>query len=420
MELQHHQSDHLLERPIAPLWARGLAFVVDILILFLAWYLIWEFAPAIAFAVGDWSTPLQFALLVLYFALLDGPLGGQTLGKSFLNIRTGRQVAGSDAFLPLDASRALARATIKMAPLMLMVGGQHLTREADDSFAMMSMGRLLYQAGLGLLLANIAHIVMSPRGVALHDAPAGSLTGRDPLGPVLAEWLVSESVRDAESQVKPMRTATLVLMVVIAMSSCQIVGIQQQLANPDIRARLDYSIASLDLAEVDGIRPSFQRLSASPIGAAPDGFTTVGLSLQYGFSRAISPEVDLAAARDAGRRLLDKWESAPDDFVKYLMGGVEKHRLEVVRVEVWERTAFLGFQMARFAGSHVFPTALPPPVQADPATSEPPVIGDDLAEEVSPPAAATEAPAPEAPAADAAGPEVTAESELHADAGAQE
>ena len=101
--------------PVAGLWRRFTAWLIDALLVGLAGQLIAAvFAPSL-YTTGPYGRLVGLAVILLYFGILNSSIGGgQTVGKRLARIA----VRGADN-RPISLLRSLLRAAIPAAPLIL-------------------------------------------------------------------------------------------------------------------------------------------------------------------------------------------------------------------------------------------------------------------------------------------------------------
>jgi uncharacterized RDD family membrane protein YckC len=98
-------------KPVAGFWLRAGAMIIDLLLfkLFIFYGLTFLFKEHL-YRLGDYTLPLATGVIILYFTLLDGPVGkGKTLGKMLFNISV-RDYDGN----PLSFEKALLRSLINL------------------------------------------------------------------------------------------------------------------------------------------------------------------------------------------------------------------------------------------------------------------------------------------------------------------
>ncbi len=152
-------------KPIAGFWRRLSAFVVDLLLLGLAgWVLGFFFYDHLA-RLGGWGRAIGFTIAVAYFGLMNSRIhGGQTFGKMAMKIRV---VSRSGE--PLGVAAAFLRAVIVCVPYFL--NNAPLNVELIHSWLLVVLSLLIFGVGL-----SIVYLFVFNRRTrqSLHDLAVGS------------------------------------------------------------------------------------------------------------------------------------------------------------------------------------------------------------------------------------------------------
>lgn len=101
--------------PVAGLWPRLAAWLVDALLVFVAGQLIGQLFSKPLYQIGPYGRLIGLAVILLYFGILNSSIGGgQTVGKRLLKTA----VRGTDN-RPISIWRSLLRASLLAAPVIL-------------------------------------------------------------------------------------------------------------------------------------------------------------------------------------------------------------------------------------------------------------------------------------------------------------
>jgi len=339
-----------------------LAFGLDAAVLGLVWYALWVLARPVLQAIGHYALPVQFAYGFLYFAILDGPLVGQTVGKAAMNVRV---VRAAD-LAPLGHGAAIARAAMKLAPFALMAAASYGTSLAPLSLPLASAMKVVSQAGMGLVLASVAHMLLSTRGQALYDLPLGAITGRDPVGDSLLAWLGSGEVATLDKQTKPLQTAMLIFAVTMLMSSCHIAETRRLWAQPGALEIAGYRLANMDIAEVDGVKPDIFLVEDAK---GSDGITSMGLVMRYWVPNSFDTATYLASSEEAARRLESRMLEVPEMTLRGYLNGREDAQIRTIFIRIVEFSAFLNVPFSELRTSQAISVAIPVESLLKPVTS---------------------------------------------------
>ncbi|MCX7015772.1 MAG: RDD family protein [Candidatus Sumerlaeota bacterium] len=153
---------------LASFFARAVAFLVDMLALYLVAYgANLQFRDPLL-RLGGAAPLLAAAVCLAYFSLAEGPVGqGRSIGKYLLQIRVVDRRGRT-----LDGRMALARAAVKTAPLLGYLSLQPSAMRGDllaDDTAALFAYQIVFEALVGLLLANALLVAIDSRRRSLQD-----------------------------------------------------------------------------------------------------------------------------------------------------------------------------------------------------------------------------------------------------------
>lgn len=150
------------------------AFLIDLIALYAVAYAANTALRPQLLAFGPASVFLALAVMLLYFTLLNGPLGkGSTLGKQMFHLR----VVGLDA-APLSFGAALKRALLQTAPIWVVQSLQFVFRASRPDTSLALALQVLMDLGLGFFVANTMLVLLSPAKRSIHDLAAQSIVVR--------------------------------------------------------------------------------------------------------------------------------------------------------------------------------------------------------------------------------------------------
>ncbi|MCX7765734.1 MAG: RDD family protein [Candidatus Sumerlaeia bacterium] len=160
-------------QPMAGFWLRTAALMLDLIFLRFFLYALVFIGKEFFFQLGNSSVFIGLAIILGYFALLDGPLGkGKTIGKALLNIT----VRNYDVQL-LEPGAAFLRSVICLNVFVLSVLIGVTFKQIDTPEQMFILN--LFSAFIwGFLIANSILIGVHPLKQGIHDLLTQTLVSK--------------------------------------------------------------------------------------------------------------------------------------------------------------------------------------------------------------------------------------------------
>lgn len=176
--------------PVAGLFVRLMAFLLDLFLILSAIHLLSRFIPGVFWALDEWSPYITALLTFLYFSLLNGPIGkGRTLGKILIRIQTTDFDGDPPTF------RQAAIRTVVLIPIFVTVPIVHLLfGEAMSSTEDYLKSLLTVFPFVAMLVATSLTIPFNPFKQGIHDFFAQTLVRPTPEKG--KEWMTFEEMTD--------------------------------------------------------------------------------------------------------------------------------------------------------------------------------------------------------------------------------
>lgn len=331
-------SDTPTLAPIAPLWRRVAAFLMDAVLLALGGFLIGAlFYDALA-QMGFAARLVGFGLSLLYFGLLDSRVGdGRSIGKRLFGLR----LVGRDG-LPVGLSRAGLRYGVLALAWFLNGAPVDADAFAGDSPAQLVLAVLGAVAVFGLAL-SLLYLLLFNRHTrqSLHDLLSGCYVVMDSGGApaasglwrghiVVVALLLLGSIAIPLGMKQMSQTPAFVAMMQVQRAVAQEPGVSEvsiQIGTaarsaPDANTQPRHSLSILARSRVhDEPQHLAQRLANRALDALPEVATLdlIGVHTYYGYDIGIARKItaySLMQTPMQWRQRIDTDTPDPDEDVE--------------------------------------------------------------------------------------------------------